>query len=97
MAKLIWSPKSLIELRDIFEYIAVDSKEYALIFVRKLIEAATSIRDFPLLGRVVPEFKNEKVREKIYKNYRIIYRFMDDTIEIVTIFHNARQLTEKDI
>jgi toxin ParE1/3/4 len=97
MVKLEWSPKSLKELEEIYEYIAEDSREYALFFVRKLIAATTSIVDFPMLGRIVPEFKNIKIREKIFKNYRIIYRFENDIIEIITIFHNARNLTEEDV
>jgi toxin ParE1/3/4 len=97
MVKLEWSPKTLKELEEIFEYIAEDSREYALIFVSKLIAATKSKVDFPMLGRIVPEFKNIKIREKIFKNYRIIYRFENDIIEIITIFHNARNLTEEDV
>ena len=97
MVKLEWSPKSLMEIEEIFEYIAEDSREYASVFVRKLIEATTSIAEFPLIGRVVPEFKDPIIRERIYKNYRIIYRFNNNKVEIVTIFHNARNLTEREL
>lgn len=31
---------------------------------------------FPYSGRIVPEMKNEMIREKILTNYRIIYRFI---------------------
>jgi toxin ParE1/3/4 len=97
MVRLIWAPKSLRELENIFVYISVDSVDYARIFVRKIIDAAKTIPEFPLLGRIVPEFKDERIRERIFKNYRIIYRIGNDEIEIVTIFHNARQLNEEDI
>lgn len=97
MVKLIWSPKSLNELKNIFEYIAVDSKDYARIFINKIIVAAKAIPEFPMVGRIVPEFKESTIRERIFKNYRIIFRIREDEIEIVTIFHNARQLSEEDI
>jgi len=34
----------------------------------------------------------EKIREKIFQNYRIVYRIKDDFIEIVIINHCARRL-----
>ena len=37
---------------------------------------------------------DEKIRERIYKNYRIIYRMKEEVIEIAAIYHGA-QLVEK--
>jgi toxin ParE1/3/4 len=96
MVKLEWSPKSLQELEAIFEYIAKDSDEYARIFVKRIIEIVKTIPTFPMQGRIVPEFKDDRIRERIFKNYRIIYRIQKNVIEIVSIFHNARQLDEID-
>lgn len=48
--------------------------------------------EFPYAGRAVPEFNNSRYREKIYKNYRIIYRIETDIIEIVTILHQSKRL-----
>ena len=89
MVKLTWSPKSLQELEEIFECISVDSREFAQIFIRNLINSVLTIRSFPLSGRVVPEFDDPVIREKQYKSYRIIYRY--------PIFHHARQLKREDI
>jgi toxin ParE1/3/4 len=55
-----------------------------------------SIPDYPYSGRIVPEYKNDFVREKIIKNYRIIYRLSNDIVEIITIIHNARQLKDTE-
>jgi len=46
---------------------------------------------FPKSGRIVPEYKDENLREKIYQNYRIVYRIKKNLIEIVAIIHGARQ------
>lgn len=97
MDKLIWSPKSLHDLEQIFMYIANDTEEYARIFIKKIIDIVITIPDFPELGRIVPEIKRQDLREKIYKNYRIIYRYSDNTIEIVTIVHHAKQLDEDEL
>jgi toxin ParE1/3/4 len=96
MAKLIWSPRSLTDLEIIHEYIQQDSDENARDFINQLIEVALKIPEFPLAGRVVPEFKDFKTREKIYKNYRIIYRLQAEGLEIVTILHQARRLNKQD-
>jgi toxin ParE1/3/4 len=54
-----------------------------------------SIPDFPKAGRVVPEYDDENLREKILGNYRIVYRIKKDAFEIVTISSGSRLL--KDI
>lgn len=95
MAKLIWSPKSIQRLEEIFEYIAQDSMDDARIFVGDFIKIVNTIPDFPKMGRSVPEFEDVCVRERMYKNYRVVYRIQNDIIEIVTIVH-SRQLLNKD-
>jgi hypothetical protein len=90
--KLIWTQLAIDDLDDIANFIAKDSEDYAKIFVRKIVEQVERIPNFPLLGRVVPEIQDEQVRERIYQNYRLIYRIKDDSIEIVRIFHHGRQL-----
>ena len=47
-------------------------------------------------GRVVPEYGDEAICERIYQNYRIVYRLKSDTIEIVAITHGARPLRESE-
>jgi len=47
---------------------------------------------FPKAGRIVPEYQDENLREKIFQNYRIVYRIKGDFIEIVIISHSARLL-----
>ncbi|HZS38334.1 MAG TPA: type II toxin-antitoxin system RelE/ParE family toxin [Polyangia bacterium] len=47
-------------------------------------------RDAP--GRVVPEINQEHIREVFVHSYRIIYRVMNDAVEILTVHHGARSL-----
>lgn len=98
MAQLIWSPKSLRDLEAIHVYIQQDSEENARKFIVQLVNEIMKVTEFPNSGRVVPEIKNLGVREKIYKNYRIIYRIQENNqIELVTLLHQARRLNIKDI
>jgi toxin ParE1/3/4 len=89
--KIRWSPRAASNLEDICDYIAKDSEYYAAIFAKKVIKLIKTLPEFPKSGRIVPEYDNENLREKIYENYRIVYRLQGEVIEIVAICHGARQ------
>ncbi|MEK6657324.1 MAG: type II toxin-antitoxin system RelE/ParE family toxin [Nitrospirota bacterium] len=88
--KIRWSPRAASNLEEICSYIARDSEYYASLFVKKIFLIIKDIPQFPKLGRIVPEYGNENLREKIYQNYRIVYRLNENTIEIVAICHGAK-------
>ena len=90
--KIRWSPRAASNLEDICTYIAKDSEYYASLFAKKIFAIIEDIPQFPKAGRIVPEYGNETIREKIYANYRIVYRITEEFIEIVAICHGARQL-----
>ena len=92
MVRIEWTKRSLEDLNEIRDYIARDSKSYANLFVKKLYDAVQKLKEFPNIGRFVPEVNITSVREIIFQNYRIIYRNMIDYIEIITIFHGSRLL-----
>ncbi|MCG6170043.1 type II toxin-antitoxin system RelE/ParE family toxin [Leptospira sp. FAT2] len=94
MAKeIIWSRKAQSDLHDIYDYITIDSEIYAFNVVNRIIETVEKIPLFPFLGRMVPEFNIESLRERFSGNYRIVYRINDsENIEIVTIHHSSRSL-----
>ena len=50
------------------------------------------IPSFPKAGRVVPEYNDENLRERIYGNYRIVYRLKEDFVEITAICHGSQLL-----
>ena len=52
----------------------------------------------PLRGRPVPEVGREEIRELLYGNYRIIYRFDEpDSISVLTVRHARRPLDLSEI
>ncbi len=87
-----WSPKAAGQFEQICSYIASDSPHYARLFARKVNALIKTIPQFPKSGRVVPEFNNENLRERIFQNYRIVYRVKPGVIEIVAITHGAALL-----
>ncbi|MCT2536522.1 type II toxin-antitoxin system RelE/ParE family toxin [Aquibacillus koreensis] len=90
MAELRWAESAVKDLDNICTYIAEDSEEYARMFARKIMDAIETTAVFPNSGRIVSELKDEKIREKVLSNYRIIYRINNDAVEVVRIIHNAR-------
>jgi plasmid stabilization system protein ParE len=89
--KIKWSPRAVCQFEEICNYIARDSEFYASLFAKRLNIIVKNIPYFPKSGRIVPEYKDENLREKIYQNYRIVYRIKKNLIEIVAIIHGARQ------
>ncbi len=91
-AKIKWAPRAASNFEDICNYIAKDSEFYATLFAKKITAIIKAIPKFPQAGRIVPEYKDTNLREKIYENYRIVYRINEDIIEIVAICHGAKPL-----
>lgn len=92
MTTLYWAPESGEDLGAIFAYIAQDSEQYAWLTVRGILAAAGRLREFPEIGRMVPEFNRPDVRELIWRSYRIVYQFSStrDEARILTVFRGER-------
>ena len=69
-----WSPKAVASLTEICDHIAKDSEYYASLFAKRIIYEVEKLSQFPRVGRIVPEFDMEFLREVIYQDYRIVYR-----------------------
>lgn len=95
MEKIYWSVSSQKDLENIAEYISQDSPFYAVDFVEKIILGVDKLMDYPKLGREVPEFKQEEIRELIFHNYRVVYKLNGDTIYIITVCHGSMDILKK--
>ncbi|MEM1096600.1 MAG: type II toxin-antitoxin system RelE/ParE family toxin [Bacteroidota bacterium] len=65
--------------------------DFAPLFVSGAFSAAARLSSFPRAGRTVPEISDPSIREILYRQYRIIYVIVDDTAEVLTVYHSARQ------
>ena len=66
MAKVIWSPSALEDIKLIHEYLARDSINQANLFIDKIIASTDKLSQFPLSGRMIPEISQEYAREIIF-------------------------------
>ena len=94
MKKLIWTEPALNDLQAIFDYISIDSEYYASIFVNEIIDSVEKIADFPKMGRIVPEYQQDDIREILVQSYRVIYQLKQDQVLILTVIHGRRELTK---
>ncbi|MEH6680315.1 MAG: type II toxin-antitoxin system RelE/ParE family toxin [Sediminicola sp.] len=93
MVKLVWTQLSTEDLKDIFDHIAEDSTRYASITVNKIYNRAQAIIDDPYVGRIVPEINENRIREVISGNYRIVYKIINEfQIDVLRVYHSARSL-----
>ena len=93
MAKVKWTNVALDDLRAIYDYVAQDSPKYADRLMDKIIERVDVLEQHPRIGKKVPEFGNDLIRELIEGSYRIIYRIESEkNIGIARVHHAARLL-----
>ncbi|NLW49062.1 MAG: type II toxin-antitoxin system RelE/ParE family toxin [Firmicutes bacterium] len=90
--RIRWSPKAVKGLQEICNFIEQNSEFYAILFAKRVFNSISNLKEFPLSGRIVPEYHNPNLREKIFDNYRIVYRIKEDVLEIVAICHGSRLL-----
>ena len=95
--KIIWTPQSQEDLREVRNFIARDAPITASAFIRRLRSSVNRLREFPESGQIVREISNPRIREVFHGSYRIIYRIDLEQINILTVFHGARLLDEMDL
>ncbi|PIU55950.1 MAG: type II toxin-antitoxin system RelE/ParE family toxin [Chloroflexi bacterium CG07_land_8_20_14_0_80_51_10] len=95
MGEVYWSITARRNLQDIGDFIAQDSPFYAVDFVERILQQTDKLADFPKIGRMVPEFQRETIRELIFHNYRIVYRVQGNRVIIVAVSHGSMDIRER--
>jgi plasmid stabilization system protein ParE len=78
------------DLEGIGDWIAEDSPNRAVSFVREMRERCLSLANFPTMFPLVPRYEHMGFRRRPYGDYLIFYRVGEDVIDIVRIIHGAR-------
>lgn len=96
MVRVKWLESAKDDLREIYEYIALDSKRYARFQVEKIQKKTENLKSGILTGRKVAETEDASVREIFEGSYRIIYRIVSPSeIHILLVHHGARNLSDR--
>ena len=92
--KTEFSPLAISDLKDIRDYIALDSPETADKYLLKLHQRALSIADFPSTGLDLSKKIRAKVKYKyvIIDDYLIFYLLTDESVRIIRVLHGSRDI-----
>ncbi|MFA4917136.1 MAG: type II toxin-antitoxin system RelE/ParE family toxin [Syntrophales bacterium] len=93
---IIWAGVAENDLKEIVEYIAIDSPANALKTLKKIKQKAASLYTLPERGRIVPELQDQGIllyREFIVSPWRIIYRISEVKVYVLSVL-DARQNIE---
>ena len=86
--KLVWSKEALQALESVIEYIAHDNPTAAQSLFEIIITAVTTILPInPQAGR--PGRVDETRELVVHASYIVVYRYFEQTLEILTIRHTA--------
>lgn len=91
---IIISNKAHEQIQKIYEYISQDSLYYANKTKNEIYSKIKMLGYMPYIGRKIPEYNRENLREIIYKSYRIMYEVFEktDEIHIQKILHAKQYL-----
>ena len=87
-----WTEAALADLSAIDAYISRHSPQYAQSLIDRIFSRTEQLADQPLIGAMVPEHEDEKLREVFEDPYRIIYRVLEQRLDVVAVVHAARRL-----
>ena len=61
-------------------------------FVAEILDQIETLIDNPDIGRVVPEFSTDNIRELIHKPFRVVYLRESSTIFVIRVWRSERIL-----
>jgi addiction module RelE/StbE family toxin len=96
MVQIKWLKTAQTDLKEIYDYISLDSRIYAKSQIQKIQQSTEILKSQKLIGKVVPEIMDNSVREIIIGNYRIIYLIKNEhEINILLVHHGAKDLIRR--
>jgi plasmid stabilization system protein ParE len=94
---IVWARIAETDLKEIVNYIAIDSPANALKIFQKIKKDATSLYTMPERCRIVPELKKQGImqyRELIIKPWRIIFRIAEKKVYVLSVLDSRRNIED---
>jgi toxin ParE1/3/4 len=88
--RILFTPTGRRHFLDAIAYILRDKPSAALSFRQKAEKALSRLKKFPESGRPLPEFSDLSFREVIVKPYRFFYKYQDNDVWVVAVWHGAQ-------
>lgn len=96
---VVWTDQAAERLAAIEDFIRRrSSPRRAEAFVTDLVDSTDlQLSRHPRSGRSVPEVPGSRLRERIHRGYRIVYRLRRGRVEVITVFEGHRLLPREEI
>ena len=88
--RVAWTPRARDALDEVLSFIAAESPSGASRVLDLALGTAASLEQLAARGRVVPELRDNSIREVFVFSYRLIYRLSDKQVDIIAFLHGAR-------
>ena len=95
--QVAWAGMAQHDLKQIIDYIAIDSPGDASRNLKKIKQKVSSLYTMPDRGRIVPELKQQGIhtyRELIIAPWRVIYRISDTTVYVLSVIDSRRNVED---
>ena len=93
MVEINWTDEAKIWVKEIFEYIAEDTKKKAKQVINEIYQKATILKDHPEIGQKLTFWPDKNIRMLLFGHYRIVYWFKEkNRIDILGVYHGALDL-----
>lgn len=93
MVRLDWTSHALNKIEDICHYMDDYNVDLSKKFMKSVKNELDLLKQFPKIGRIVPERNNENLREIFIKKFRVLYFYEKNKITILTILHFKQDFT----
>jgi len=92
--RVVWTPPASMHLRDLYDYVSESSFEAADRQVAILLNATSTLANFPQKGR---PGRRRGTRELVVSGtpYIVAYRIRLASIEVLAVIHGARRWPRK--
>ena len=91
--KILWTEPARQDLREIFTYVSEENPQAARVLLTEIKERVGVLENNPQIGRIG---RVEGTRELVLTgtHYILPYRLKEQQIQILAVFHGARQWPE---
>jgi len=88
--RVVLTPEARGDIKAVIRWIGTDNLERADSFSLELIEACRALARHPRRFPVARIANGHEVRKRIHDRYVILYRLLDNEVEILRVVHGAR-------
>ncbi len=95
--KVVWTNVAENDLKEIIDFISVDSPQNALKILKSIKRKASNLYTLPERGRIVPELQGQGIfqyRELVIPPWRLIYRIGERKVYVLAVIDSRRNVED---